>query len=97
MEQERSQELITVYRRLVKKPRKKRKGLITTQVAQRRLLHLQTERVGRAGTSCNTEQPMYVPLKGCLGALVNPGDDPAGMYLFIFVFIIRIKEAGDVI
>ena len=46
---------------------------------------------------CNTEHPMYVPLKGCPGALVNPGDEPAGMYLFIIVFIIRIKEARDVI
>ena len=32
-----------------------------------------------------------------IGALVNPGDDPAGMDLFIFVFIIRVKEARDVI
>ena len=95
MEQERSQALITVYRRLVKELRKKCKGLITAQVAQRRLLHLWTEKVGRAGTSCNTEQPMDVPLKGCPGALVNPGDDPAGMDFFIFVFIIRIKEAHN--
>ena len=97
VEHERSQVLITGYRRLVKELWKKRKGWTTGQVAQRRLLHLLTEKVGRAGTFRITEQPMYVPPKGCPGALVNPGDDPAGMELFIAVFIIRAKEAREAI
>ena len=97
VEHERSQALITVYRRLVKELQKKCKGWTTGQVAQCRLLHLSTEKVGRAGTFRITEQPMYVPPKGCPGALVNPGNDPAGMELFIVVFIIRIKEAREAI
>ena len=36
---------------------------------------------------------MYVPPKAYPRALVNPVDDPAGMELFIVVFIIRKKEA----
>ena len=55
------------------------------------------EKVGRAGTFHITEQPMYVPPKGCPRALVNPVDDRAGMELFIGVFIIRIKEAREAI
>ena len=45
---------------------------------------------------CAILQLVSAPLNP-IGALVNPGDDPARMDLFIFVFIIRVKEARGVI
>ena len=61
---------------------------MTAHEAQRRLLHLTMNIDVRAGTFRVTEQPLYVPPKACPEALVNPGDDPAGMEFLISAFII---------
>ena len=45
-----------------------------------------------AGTFYAARQPVYVANKDCPRALVNPGDDPAGMRFLLDVFIIKVAH-----
>ena len=72
VEQERSESLITVHRRLAnKKLRKNRDGWITARVAKCGLLHLLTDILERTGAFRSTERPVDVPPKCRPGALLT--------------------------